>query len=142
MKFWDSSAIVPLLIEEQTTRHFSAVYARDAAMIVWWAAHTECVAALARREREAGEPGRRVVLESFARLDELGRHWNELAPVAEVRATARRLLRSHPLRTADALQLAAALTACDGRPDTMEFVCADERLIAAARSEGFAIVTM
>ena len=93
MKFWDSSAIVPLLVEEKATRYFSAVYARDAAMIVWWATSTECIAALARREREASERGKRLVLEAFARLDELGRHWNELVPVADVRATARRASR-------------------------------------------------
>jgi predicted nucleic acid-binding protein len=140
MKFWDSSAVVPLLIEETGTPRYSAVYARDAGMIVWWATEAECAAALSRREGEAGEEGRLAVADALARLDELGRHWSELAPAAEIKVNARRLLRTHPLRAADAFQLAAALVACEGMPATMEFVCADPRLIAAARLEGFSII--
>ena len=140
MKFWDSSAVVPLLVEEGGTRRYSEVYARDSGMIVWWATETECAAALSRREREAGEEGRQALFQAFSRLDDLGRHWTELAPAAEIRATARRLLRTHALRAADALQLAAALVACAGTPAALEFVCADTRLAAAARLEGFNIV--
>ena len=140
MKFWDSSAVVPLLMQESSTERFGEVYAGDARMIVWWATEAECAAALSRREREISGAGGQAVAQAFIRLDELGRHWSEIAPVGEVRATARRLLRTHWLRAADALQLAAALIACEGKPEMMEFVCADERLIAAARLEGLTII--
>ena len=98
------------------------------------------MAALSRRERETSGGGAQAVAQAFVRLDELSRHWSEIAPVAEVRAVARRLLRTHRLRAADALQIAAALVACEGKPEMMEFVCADERLIAAAGLEGFTTI--
>jgi hypothetical protein len=52
---------------------------------------------------------------------------------------ARRLLRVHPLRAADSLQLAAAVLASEGRPSTLEFVCLDDRLGIAAQREGFRV---
>ena len=42
-------------------------------------------------------------------LDEAARRWTEVPPIERVRDQASRLLRVHPLRAADALQLAAAL---------------------------------
>ena len=36
MKFWDASALVPLLIDEPSTRTLQAITARDRAMLVWW----------------------------------------------------------------------------------------------------------
>ena len=58
----------------------------------------------------------------------------------QVRVRAGRLLAAHPLRAADALQLAAALVWSDDQPQGESFVCLDERLRAAAASEGFASV--
>jgi hypothetical protein len=57
-----------------------------------------------------------------------------------VRRTAERLLRTHPLRAADALQLAAALIAADHDPTSLAIVCLDERLRVAARREGFIVL--
>jgi len=51
-----------------------------------------------------------------------------------------RLLRIHPLRAADAFQLAAALVACEERPAGFSFLTGDERLGEAAENEGFALV--
>ena len=70
----------------------------------------------------------------------LPRNWAEIAPSARLRQTAERLLRVHPLRAADALQLAAAIVAADGDPETMAFMTLDERLALAARREGFPVV--
>ena len=52
----------------------------------------------------------------------------------------RRLLRLHPLRTADSLQLAAALIATNHQPQKLSFVCNDARLSNAARKEGFTVI--
>ena len=52
MKFWDASAIVPLLVAEQWTGRLQAIAVRDAAMLVWWGSSVECVSALARLERD------------------------------------------------------------------------------------------
>jgi uncharacterized protein len=51
-----------------------------------------------------------------------------------------RFLRVHPLRTSDALQLAAAFVAAERRPSSLEVVTLDDRLAAAARKEGFLLV--
>jgi hypothetical protein len=61
-------------------------------------------------------------------------------PSESVRRTAERLLRTHPLRAADSLQLAAALIASDHDPRSLELVCMDERLKSAARREGFTVL--
>lgn len=58
----------------------------------------------------------------------------------EANELAHRLLRVHPLRAADALQLAAATIAAERRPPTLTFVTLDDRLRAAADREGFRIV--
>ena len=52
MKFWDASAVVPLLIAEESTRRLQALAAKDSAMLVWWASAVECISALARLERD------------------------------------------------------------------------------------------
>ncbi len=57
-----------------------------------------------------------------------------------VRLIAQRLLRLHPLRAADSLQLAAALLACEHRPQGWQFVCLDARLSLAAEREGFNVI--
>ena len=77
--------------------------------------------------------------ESFSRLDALAPSWMQIDPSDEIRESARRLLRVHPLRAADALQLAAALVAAERRPSTLAFVTCDGRLHDAAAKEGFLI---
>jgi hypothetical protein len=46
----------------------------------------------------------------------------------------------HALRTADSLQLAAALIATNHDPATLEIVCLDARLATAAQREGFKVL--
>jgi hypothetical protein len=76
---------------------------------------------------------------AFARLDALAASWLQVEPSDEIRETARRLLRVHPLRAADALQLAAAIVAAERRPPTMTFVTLDRDLRTAAAREGFVV---
>jgi hypothetical protein len=60
-------------------------------------------------------------------------------PTDDVRIHALRVLRLHPLRAADALQLAAAIVWCRARPYGAAFVCLDDRLRGAAAREGFTV---
>jgi predicted nucleic acid-binding protein len=96
------------------------------------------VSSIARLERE-NRLSPQAASQSLERLDALARHWNRIEPVDAVLETARRLLRVHPLRAADSLQLAAAVLASEGRPSTLEFVCLDDRLVVAAQREGFPV---
>jgi predicted nucleic acid-binding protein len=73
------------------------------------------------------------------RLERLRLGWYEMIPGDRIRAQALRVLRLHPLRAADALQLAAALE-WSGSPAAGTMVTFDERLATAAAREGFAVV--
>lgn len=137
MKFWDSSAVVPLLVDEELTGAMVAKLREDRELAVWWGTPVECASAIARLERE-GAPRARVT-EAFARLDELATAWMEVEPHPHVRDIARRLLRVHPLRAADALQLAAAYVAAERRPSALELVTLDDRVRLAAEKEGFLV---
>ena len=138
MRFWDSSAIIPLTVAEASTEAMQAIAEKDPVMCVWWAAEIECVSALARLERE-GALTDTATMVALERLDLLAESWNEVQPVVAVRGAARRLLRVHTLRAADALQLAAATVAAEGLPSSLDIVTLDERLAAAARREGFSV---
>ena len=131
MRFWDSSAIVPLCVEETATDRALALVNEDPEVAIWWATPVECASALARLEREAALTPADAA-DAFRRLDLLARSWFEIEPHDELREVARRLLRVHPLRAADALQLAAAYLAAERRPPTLEVVTLDERLRHAA----------
>jgi len=136
VKFWDSSAVVPLLVPEAMSRSLQGLYDADRVMFAWWGTEIECTSAIARRQR-FGPLRDDVVAEAFARLSALRAGWHEVEPGDEVRESAKRLLRVHDLRTADALQLAAAVFVAEARPSTLEFVSLDDRLLVAARREGF-----
>jgi len=138
VKFWDSSALVALLVEEEATVPLRDLYLGEPGTIAWWGTPVECASAVARLERE-GQLSPQAVTEALERLDALARHWHRIEPVDAVLETARRLLRVHPLRAADSLQLAAAFLASEGRPSTLEFVCVDNRLVIAAQREGFLV---
>ena len=139
MRFWDASAIVPLLVSEPSTATMQAIAAQDPVMLVWWATEVECASAIARLERD-GAVDALAAVSTFNRLKQLTGGWYEIDPSDAVRETAVRFLRVHPLRTADALQLAAAFVAAERRPSSLEIVTLDDRLAAAARKEGFLLV--
>ncbi len=139
MKFWDASAIVPLLHEEPTTQRLRALATRDLNMFVWWASEVECVSALARLARDAVLDLKSLGL-ALDRLRRLADGWHEIEPNEAARESAMRFLRVHPLRAADALQLAAAFVAAGSRPSSLEFVTLDSRLAAAAEKEGFSLI--
>jgi predicted nucleic acid-binding protein len=139
MKFWDASAVVPLVLAEPATKTMQALAAKDAAMLVWWGTDVECVSAIARLERE-GALDDSAVAKAFDRLKQLAAGWHEVDPSDAVREAAVRFLRVHPLRAADALQLSAAFIAAERRPSSLEVVTLDDRLAAAARKEGFVLI--
>lgn len=140
MRFWDASAIVPLVAGEPSRPALLRRLEEDADLLVWWGTPVEVASALARRERE-GALSADAVTGALVALRHLTEAWHEIVPSDAVRRTAERLLRAHPLRAADSLQLAAALVAADHDPGTLELVCLDGRLAAAARREGFSVLS-
>jgi uncharacterized protein len=139
LRFWDSSALVPLVVEEEHSKRCRQLLRSDPRFVVWHLTRTELVSALWRVHRD-GHLDRKDVGLAERRLDMLTRKWAEIDAVLPVREQAERLLGVHPLRAADSLQLAAALVAVDHRPRGRPFVCLDERLSFAADAEGFDVV--
>ena len=139
MRFWDPSALVPVIVGEPTAAAVHSLLEADPRVAVAWHSEVECASAVARLERT------RVIAaaaadECYRRLDALRSEWTPTEPTESVRRGAVRLLRLHDLRAADALQLASAIAAAEGHPASLEFVSLDDRLVAAARLEGFPIV--
>ncbi len=120
MKFWDASALVPLLLAESSTRRLQALLDEDPDILVWWASEMECASALGRLERMGALDANALAL-ALDRLKQLANAWHEIEPNEIVRENALRFLRVHPLRAADALQLAAAFVAAETRPAKSRF---------------------
>ena len=138
MRFWDTSALVPLLLEQEATAEVGALLSEDPEIAAWWGSTVECASAAARLRREdhlsVQEESRVLDL-----LEELRESWLEVLPSEEVRDRAQRLLRVHALKAADALQLSAALLWA-GSARGCEMVTYDERLALAARLEGLRVL--
>lgn len=136
MKYWDSSALMPLLVRESASERMIAVLNDDPAIVTWWGTRIECTSALARLER-TGALEARDVTDALSRLRSAFETWTEVPALPSVREQATRMLRLHPLRAADAVQLAAAMVAADFEPGSLEFVTLDARQAQAAEREGF-----
>jgi predicted nucleic acid-binding protein len=117
----------------------TALLREDKECWIWWATRTECLSGLQRRAR-AGELDARGLATARERL----LRFDQAAAVVDaseaIRSRADRLLGIHPLRAADAFQLAALLAAAEERPADLSFVTLDERLAEAARKEGFFVL--
>ena len=139
MRFWDTSALLPLLVDAPAREWLLALYQEDSQIVAWWAAPVEIASVIARREREGaiGADDADAALKAAKRL---ASGWHEVIPSDAILRTAERLLRVHALRAADSLQLSAALLAANHDPATLEIVCFDSRLAAAARREGFSVI--
>ena len=139
MNFWDSSAIIALVADEPAGPEARQTLEADPHMAVWWGTPVECVAAIARKER-IGVAGAGQVAEGLRRLEDLAHDWHEVQPDRPLRLLARRLVRVHPLKAADALQLAAAVVVAEQEPAKIGFVSFDGQLNKAAALEGLAVL--
>jgi uncharacterized protein len=138
--FWDSSALIPLCVQEQTSSR-ARTLAKQYSPVVWWATSVEIHSAIARLHRagDVKDAGRQAALN---RLDLLSRGWREVLPSDRLRALAQDLITKHPLRAADSLQLAAALVWCQKKATQRRFLSGDDRLCAAASACGFAVMRL
>ncbi len=139
MRFWDSSALVPLLVNEDESGIRAGQLLEDATLAVWWGTSVECESALQRRVRD-GSLKPAGLRQAHLRLQALNAAWHEVPPTVSVRTLAVRILRTHPLRAADSLQLAAALTLSQALPQPLTFLSSDLRLVTAAEIEGLVVV--
>lgn len=134
IRYFDASALVKRYVREIETAAVVRLL-RESTVVTSRLSEAEIGSALARRLREGGLTSSAHDAALSMMLKDMGRFQViELAP--SVVAGVHRLLARHPLRSGDALQLAAALTLRDAASPELELVCFDERLRAAARAEG------
>lgn len=139
MKYWDASAVVPLLTTEASSASLREVVRSDRAIVTWWGTRIECMSAIARYVRDQRLSATEVAT-GRRRLMALADEWIEVQADESLRTAAERVVGVHSLRAADAVQLAAALVACEGAPANLSFVCLDTRLREAALREGFTVI--
>jgi len=140
VRFWDTSALVALVVSERATVEVERWLREDPEVVVWMLTRVELLSALARRRRQ--EPGvTRRLLAARREILSAWRHWSEVTGVETVRRHAERIVETHPVRAADALQIGAALVAAEDDPATIEFVTLDQQQAIAAEREGFHVLS-
>jgi hypothetical protein len=131
--------VVPLIVGQAASPEADRWFAADGVLAMWTLTPVEILSAIRRLRRE-GALGDREVRAAEVRTDELVRTSHVVVDVEAVKMGARRLLRIHPLRAADALQLAAALEWAAGDPTGRIVHTLDGRLALAAHAEGFDVI--
>jgi predicted nucleic acid-binding protein len=135
--FWDTSALIPLCITQPQSPRAEIFYAQYG-IVAWWATEVEICSGLTRLRRMGSIPPEQF-LAGNRLAEQLNRGWLPIHESASIAPNACRLLELHPLRAADALQLAAALEACEHNPLGFALITADQRLADAARQTGFSV---
>ncbi len=135
--FWDTSAIVPLCVA-QAGSGFARAALRSKSIAVWWGTPVETLSAFSRLMR-SGELDAQIFRIAMMRLSAFRGMWTEVQPSESLRTLAEELVQRHPLRAADALQLAAAVIWSRRQPRERAFICLDGRLADAASQEGFSV---
>lgn len=139
MKFWDTSALFPLLTVQPGSSSAAAVVGSDPEIAMWWGTPVELASAAARLHK-MGDVDASGYARIVSGIGPLAQRTEEVQPTEEVRQTALRLIRVHDLHAADSLQLAAALVWARHVPTGIGFVCMDDKLRAAADKEGFDVL--
>ena len=139
MRYWDASALVPLVVAEPDSGVVRTWLSEDDQIVTWAWTRTEIASAIERRARDGSlsRPQRREVL---LRFDAFAGSWDEVTDVLAVRSRANALLARHPLRAADAGQLGAALLIQEQLAGALTFVCLDHRLSSAAELESLRVI--
>jgi uncharacterized protein len=139
VRFWDSSALVSLVLDEPASDDMRRLVQEDAGVVAWTLSSVEVLSAVARLERSSDGMDDLVGGIRREALDRV-RRCHHVTLVDAVRQRAERLVSVHAITAADALQLAAALVVSREQPETLEFVTLDKVLARAARLEGFTVI--
>lgn len=139
MRFWDSSALVPLVVHQPLSAQAEHWLTDDGQLVTWTLTPVEVISALRRLVREEAL-AERAAREAEALAADVVARTHVVTDVERVKMLAGRLLRMHPLRAADALQLGAALAWADGQAAGLVFHTFDTCLATAAEREGFHVL--
>jgi predicted nucleic acid-binding protein len=135
--FWDSSALIPLTVEQPQSTAAKALFAKYA-VVAWWATEVEIRSGLTRLKR-MGQMATHEFDRAKQRAEKIVESWRPILCRTDLARSACKLIELYPLTAADAMQLAAALEACEHAPHGYVFITADQRLADAARKTGFAV---
>ena len=139
MRFWDTSALMHLVVRQARHAEAERWLSEDGLVAAWTLTQIEMLSAVHRlaREGQLDGPTARATERSVA--DVMSRA-HLVSDVRGVKTRAQRLLRTHALRAADALQLAAALAWASDQPSDRVLHTFDARLGRAAEREGFRVI--
>jgi predicted nucleic acid-binding protein len=140
VRFWDASALVPLVVQEKGSALVKGWLREDADVILWGLTRLELASAVERRAREGLLKARERV-QALDRVERIASDAHEVSDLAAVRVRGVALLARHPLRAADVAQLGAALLVADPDPSSLAMVVLDQRLATAAAREGLRVLT-
>jgi uncharacterized protein len=138
LRFWDSSALFPLFIEERTSTSMRELVALDDEVVVWTLTVIELLSGIWRRDPAVHDVTRRAAAARLVTRADV--EWSKVADTRSVIAIAKEVAKSRRLRAGDTLQLSAALVASEGNPARLPFVTLDRDLASAARAEGFPVL--
>lgn len=139
MRYWDSSAIVSLVVRQRGSRLARRLRTEEPSAVTWCLSDVEVRSGLCRLFRD-GDLTSQSLQSSWNEVQTLLRQFALVSTLEAVKLRAIRLLGVHSLKAADALQLGAALAASEDLASGWEFVSFDSRLCDAARREGFSVL--
>ena len=99
MRFWDSSAVVPLVLAEVATNRVRGWLREDPGVVVWTFTRVEVLSALARRRRTDPSVGRQLSTARREFLDAWPR-WFASGAITEVRLSVAASLAARPTSSA------------------------------------------
>lgn len=139
MRFWDASALLPLIVSESGSELVAPWLKEDPEVVVWGLTRVEIASAIERRAR-AGQLSSSERSALLLRAERVVNDAHEVLDLSAVRVRATALLARHALRAADAAQLGAALLVADPDPSSLTMVVLDRRLADAAAREGLRVL--
>ena len=117
MRYWDSSALVALHIEQKETAQVRDLYARDPEVLTWVLSDVEVRSGIVRLGRD-GAMNPAEVQTAIARVETFWESVHEISLVEAVKPRAKRLLRDKGLHLPPRLL-------CEGKTPTTKRVLAD-----------------
>jgi uncharacterized protein len=138
--FWDTSALIPLCVDLQSTPDVDRLF-QETSIVAWWGTTVEIRSALAQLLRMQ-QLSIQELAEGLRLLQELREDWQEIQPSESLRNLAEDFPERFSLRAADALQLAAAYMWTMQRPAGRPFISGDKRLLDAAEQLGFHAISI
>lgn len=139
--FWDTSAIVPLCVLQDTTSAARQIRRKFSKSAIWWGATVEFYSSLSRMV-SAGVLNKSANKTAENKWTDFQTPARIIQPTDVMLEIAVDLPEKFGLRSLDAFQLAAALVWCREKPLNRPFVSADLRLAEAASNAGFDAIAL